>query len=108
MKHRKFSTAALLALVPLFAALSPAVPATLATARAVEPLRLRLRSRVETAAGSGQFQVTAGEAEWDPAKTAIVVCDMWDQHWCRGATDRVAEMAPRMNEVLKEARRRGV
>jgi nicotinamidase-related amidase len=33
---------------------------------------------------------------------------MWDRHWCRGATARVAEMAPRMNEVVKEARRRGV
>ncbi len=45
---------------------------------------------------------------WDPTRTAIVVCDMWNQHWCQGATRRVAEMAPRMNEVLKAARSRGV
>ena len=31
---------------------------------------------------------------WDPAKTAIIICDMWDQHWCRGATRRVGELAP--------------
>src|SRR4051794_15684039 len=44
----------------------------------------------------------------DPKKTAIVICDMWNQHWCKGATARVAEMAPRMNEVIKAARDRGI
>jgi nicotinamidase-related amidase len=33
---------------------------------------------------------------------------MWDKHWCQGATARVAEMAPRMNHVITELRRRGV
>ncbi|HVW36905.1 MAG TPA: hypothetical protein VHB99_06355, partial [Pirellulales bacterium] len=89
-------------------AILTALPTASGLARGAEPLRLHLRSRVETAAGSGQFQVSASETEWDPAKTAIIVCDMWDRHWCRGATERVAEMAPRMNEVLKAARRRGV
>lgn len=45
---------------------------------------------------------------WNSAKTAIVVCDMWDKHWCDSATQRVAEMAPRMNEVLIAARNKGV
>ena len=45
---------------------------------------------------------------WDPCRTAIVVCDMWNEHWCKGATRRVAEMAPRMNDVLVAARKRGV
>jgi hypothetical protein len=22
-------------------------------------------------------------------KTAVLICDMWDKHWCRGATVRV-------------------
>jgi nicotinamidase-related amidase len=71
-------------------------------------LLLPTRSRVETAQGSGQYQVVDKTVKWDPAKTAIVICDMWNQHWCKGATERVAEMAPRMNEVIKEARRRGI
>lgn len=57
-------------------------------------------------------QLEAGVEEkqvrWDAKKTAIVVCDMWNEHWCKGATERVAEMAPRMNEVLKKARAAGV
>lgn len=39
---------------------------------------------------------------------AIIVCDMWDKHWSRGASERVDAMAPRMNEVLKAARGSGV
>ncbi|HEY2840210.1 MAG TPA: isochorismatase family protein, partial [Pirellulales bacterium] len=71
-------------------------------------LLLHERRRVETAAGSGKFRVEESQVEWDPAHTAIIVCDMWNQHWCQGATARVAEMAPRMNEVLKAARSAGV
>lgn len=41
-------------------------------------------------------------------RTAIIVCDMWDQHWCSGATHRVAELAGRMNPFLKTARAAGV
>lgn len=33
---------------------------------------------------------------------------MWDRHWCPGATERVAEMAPAMNRVITAARSRGM
>ena len=72
------------------------------------PLSLNLRDRVEAPGGSGSFEVRERRAEWDPARTAVVLCDMWDQHWCRSATARVAEMAPRMNAVIQAARRAGV
>jgi type 1 glutamine amidotransferase/nicotinamidase-related amidase len=71
-------------------------------------LVLHLRSQVETAAKSGRYHVVTQPATWDGRKTALVVCDMWDKHWCPKATQRVGEMAPRMNEVLKAARARGV
>lgn len=72
------------------------------------PLQLHTRSRVEIAKDSGQYEIVQKAVEWDPKKTAIIICDMWDQHWCKGATARVAEMAPRMNQVIKQARQRGV
>lgn len=103
MKLRNLPTAAVLFLSCL---LAPGANAS--NAAAAEPLRLHLRSRAPAAPDSDQFPLAASEAEWDPAKTAIIVCDMWNEHWCRGATERVAEMAPRMNEVLKAARDRGV
>jgi len=75
---------------------------------APQTLTLHARTRVETAPGSGRFNAITKPVAWDPSKTAIVVCDMWNVHWCKGATRRVAEMAPRMNEVLVAARNRGV
>jgi nicotinamidase-related amidase len=33
---------------------------------------------------------------------------MWDRHWSRGASERVAAMAPRMNTVLKSTRALGM
>lgn len=45
---------------------------------------------------------------WNPHKTALIVCDMWDDHWCRSAASRVAELAGPMNRAIKAARDRGV
>lgn len=84
-------------------AASPMTPAAIADSS----LELTLRSR---AAAPGQPAVPASEtkAAWDPKKTAIIVCDMWDQHWCKSAAARVGELAGPMNEMLKAARAKGV
>jgi nicotinamidase-related amidase/type 1 glutamine amidotransferase len=70
-------------------------------------LTLHLRTRAETAKGSGRYHTLTRTVRWEAAKTAVVICDMWDKHWCPESTARVAEMAPRMNQVVAEARRRG-
>ncbi len=44
----------------------------------------------------------------DPAKTAIVVCDMWDDHWCKSASARCAELAKAADPVLKACREKGM
>ena len=69
---------------------------------------LVLHARVQTQGENQSYTPTDRELRWDPKKTAIVVCDMWNQHWCRGASRRVAEMAPHMNQVIKTARDRGI
>ncbi|MCS5626126.1 MAG: cysteine hydrolase family protein [Planctomycetes bacterium] len=46
--------------------------------------------------------------QWAPERTALVICDMWDRHWCKGAEARVAEMAPEMNQLAETARSLGV
>ena len=74
----------------------------------VKKLTLHPRQRTETSPGSGRYHATIGSVEWDPRKTAIVICDMWDKHWCPEATRRVGEMAPRMNDFVKVARDKGV
>jgi nicotinamidase-related amidase len=73
-----------------------------------EPLPLSLRRLDETEKGSGQWRVSEKSVQWEPSATAVVICDMWDKHWCKGATQRVAEMASRMNQTVTELRKRGV
>jgi nicotinamidase-related amidase len=51
-----------------------------------------------------EYKLELKDETWKGEETAIIICDMWNKHWCKGATARVAEMAPRMNEVLKAAR----
>jgi type 1 glutamine amidotransferase/nicotinamidase-related amidase len=55
----------------------------------------------------GAFVVREKVETWDPKQTAIIVCDMWDAHHCLNAVRRAEEMAPRMNQVLEQARGRG-
>ncbi|UCG56434.1 MAG: ThuA domain-containing protein [Phycisphaerales bacterium] len=95
----------------LFLLATTAVTGTLLTAGSAagaDTLLMDARSRVEISDGGGKFRVLYTRAEWDPAETAIIICDMWDQHWCKGATRRVAELAPHMNDVVSRARRMGV
>ncbi len=66
------------------------------------PLSLTLQSR------SPSGKVALVREQWQPARTAIIVCDMWDLHHCKNAVTREGEMAPRMNEVLERARKEGV
>jgi nicotinamidase-related amidase len=70
------------------------------------PLRLTLRSRTK---GDGDnFTLVEDKAAWDPKRTALIICDMWDDHWCKSAAKRVGELAGPLNDVVKAARSRGV
>lgn len=71
-----------------------------------DAFELTLRHRLAPHRG-GDGTVTERRERWHPEQTAVIVCDMWDAHHCLNATKRGAEMAPRMNAFLKEARRRG-
>jgi nicotinamidase-related amidase len=71
-------------------------------------LRLNARERREEPKGSGQFKVVDRTLDWEVKETAIIVCDMWDDHHCKIAAQRVGVMVPRMNQVLTAARDRGV
>ena len=73
-----------------------------------ESLNLDLRRIQPMNAEKTRWEQVTNSVSWDTAGTAVVICDMWDKHWCKGATARVAEMAPRMNQVVGELRKRGV
>lgn len=75
---------------------------------AEEGLEVKLRQRLARPGNAGEFRVVDKTAAWDPQRTAIVIVDMWDDHHCKSAAARVAEMAPQMNKVVAAARDRGV
>jgi nicotinamidase-related amidase len=74
------------------------------------PIRVSLQQRPDSPyEGDEGLKVLTSTIEgWLPSQTAIIICDMWDKHWCPDATARVAEMAPYLNEVLTIARDKGV
>jgi nicotinamidase-related amidase len=71
-------------------------------------LKLRMRTRVETGKNSKRYHTLVRPAQWDPRKTVVIVCDVWDLHHCLNAVRRLEEFAPRLNKFLKEGRARGM
>ena len=69
---------------------------------------LALRSRVELFRGTGQWSEVNTDFAFDPAKSALIVCDMWDKHWCSGANVRVAALVKKLEPVLETARGKGM
>lgn len=66
-----------------------------------------LRTLRPAAAGSAEWERATREEVWSAGETAFIVCDVWDKHHCLNAVRRLEEFAPRLNQVLQEARRRG-
>jgi nicotinamidase-related amidase len=79
--------------------------ATANSTRGEEPLKLSLRGHAHV---DGKDQHVERTAEWEPRQTAVIICDMWDDHWCRGAAARVVEMAPHVERLVARLRSRGV
>lgn len=48
------------------------------------------------------------ETLWQASHTALLLCDLWDSHWCRGAVERLDAMIDRMNNVVQACREEGV
>src|SRR6266480_424955 len=71
-------------------------------------LRLHLRTRVETFKGSGVWDEVTLLKQVPAAEVAIIICDMWDKHWCEGATERCGALADKMAPVIKAARAKGI
>lgn len=76
--------------------------------RPAEPgriLRLNARSRVERDGAVDSLQTVL---LWKATETAAIVCDMWDDHYCKSSVTRMEAMIPAMNRVLAAARGLGV
>lgn len=91
----------------LFAVL-PAAALAATTKSGERILRLPLRGQLEVFRGSGIWQPVSLRRDFPVTQTAILICDMWNNHWCQGAARRVAILAQRMEPVLEQARAGGI
>jgi nicotinamidase-related amidase len=56
----------------------------------------------------GEFTILTKQHHWKSSETSVIICDMWNEHWCKGATLRVKELAPYINNFIKKARALGM
>jgi nicotinamidase-related amidase len=66
---------------------------------AAAPLLLRRR----TDSGAQDFSEPV-----EPRRSAIILCDVWDKHWCRGANERLVPIIAKAEPFLLKARAKGV
>eukprot|EP01046_Picozoa_sp_COSAG06_P037195 COSAG06_NODE_4173_length_4500_cov_10.549875_6_plen_281_part_00 len=74
----------------------------------VLPLDLRSASLVFDAAGRQQWRETVQTSSIDPTTTALLLCDVWNDHTSRGAVERLEAMIPAMADVVTALRAQGV
>ncbi len=80
----------------------------LAAPGAVPRTTIPLQVRVQPFKNTDTWEPVTIRGQFSAAESAIVVCDMWDKHWCTGATHRVEDIARRMDPVLRKARQAGI
>jgi nicotinamidase-related amidase len=71
-------------------------------------LNLELRTRVQLFRAAGGWAEAGVKQSFPASNAAIIVTDMWDQHWCKGATVRVGAIARKMEPLLEKARASGI
>ncbi len=75
-----------------------------------QPVRVTARSRklaLDTR-GYRDWRVVERPVDLRPAHTALLLCDVWDHHWCRGAEERLEPLVPRIDRTARAARDRGM
>lgn len=71
-------------------------------------VKLRSQQLTTDEDGHREWQTTSVAASLEPERTALLLCDVWDDHTCQGAVDRLEAMIPRINQVVNAVRDRGV
>ena len=67
-------------------------------------LRLQRQRLIRDAGRHNVWDVITEEVRVPPERIAVILCDVWDNHWSRGAVERLELMLPRMNALVKVAR----
>jgi nicotinamidase-related amidase len=71
-------------------------------------LELYLRTRVKAFKGSNEWEEVYFQKDILMTKTAMLICDVRDKHWCAGASQRVDALVVHMAPLIDEARACGI
>jgi len=58
--------------------------------------------------GFRQWENRVETAGYEASETALIIVDMWDQHWSTGAARRCSVLAEKINEMVIRARNKGI
>jgi len=67
-------------------------------------LTLQTQHLKQNASGYYDWEKKHNTEYWIPNETALIVCDVWDHHWSRGANERLSAMLPRMRQTINALR----
>lgn len=104
---RRESTWSRLGLIAACGAITATVAISLAADKQSDKIPLEVRWR-EAQGADEQGKVKSQLRELEPRATAILICDTWNEHWCKSATRRCDALARQMAPIIEEARARGV
>lgn len=71
-------------------------------------LKLHTQQLLVQPDGRRVWETSVETTPWNAAETAILISDMWDRHWSRGATLRTKAMAPAIDTFISRCREAGV
>eukprot|EP01116_Phalansterium_solitarium_P020829 TRINITY_DN6272_c0_g1_i4.p1 TRINITY_DN6272_c0_g1~~TRINITY_DN6272_c0_g1_i4.p1 ORF type:complete len:290 (+),score=68.43 TRINITY_DN6272_c0_g1_i4:35-904(+) len=71
---------------------------------------LQITTRTQSLQRTGRIRWSVNEVDqtWNANETAIIIVDMWNQHWCVSATERVGSIAILLNDTITVARQNGM
>jgi nicotinamidase-related amidase len=58
--------------------------------------------------GARDWRIVDAPTDLVPTQTAVILCDVWDRHWCPTAQERLEAMVPAMNRLVAYLRQQGV
>ena len=73
-------------------------------------IKISARKQILTINASGykEWIVETEQVSLNPRKSAIILCDVWDKHWCRGAFERASILIDEIVSTFKNARNLGM
>jgi len=71
-------------------------------------LKLRTCDLVRDDNGYNMWQVKEEAISFKAEETALLICDIWDRHWSKGAEERSGILACRINYAAAKAREKGI